>query len=272
MKNRQLFKYYRQTVQTGKFSVAIALCMLCLHACKKVDEPAGVASLNIFNGIVGSSTLVTNFKGTEPLTWYITAHRLYYGNPGDEASINSIRNRFYSYSGQQRISFFEYPDTLAHSQPVTTVQVNLPVSSINSLFLTGNSDEPDTLFLRDELPYHGINDSTAGIRVVNLVKGLTVSVNLQGREAGSEVASLGYKAASGFINYEVKKAPVVYVFEIRDKLTGNLVASQTINTEERNIGFGLANLYRFKNFTIILFGDQHETGERAPRAVVMSNQ
>ncbi|QEC42951.1 hypothetical protein FSB84_15105 [Pseudobacter ginsenosidimutans] len=134
-------------------SIIAMLCIVLLNACEKNDTP-GVASLNIFNGITGTGTLVTNFHGTEPLVWFRTAHKLYYGDPGDIAAYNSVRNRFYSYSGHQRIAFFEFPDTLAHSKPVTEVQVDLPVSSINTLFLTGTTEAPDTLFLRDVLPYH----------------------------------------------------------------------------------------------------------------------
>lgn len=250
--------------------ISALLCMVLLNACEKNDPP-GVASLNIFNGIAGSNTLVSNFNGTEPLTWYRSAHRLYYGDPGDVAAYNSVRNRFYSYSGYQKIAFFEYPDTLAHSVPVTEVQVDIPVSSINTLFLTGTLQDPDTLLQRDVLPYHATTDSTAGIRVVNLVKGLIVSVNLQGKAVGSEVESLGYKAVSGFKDYEVKKDPEIYEFEIRDKTTGNLITVQTIDTRDRDIGYGLSNLYRFRNFTIILFGDMNNTGAGAPRSVVMSN-
>ncbi|MGN6417498.1 MAG: hypothetical protein ACTHMC_08405 [Pseudobacter sp.] len=246
------------------------LCIVLLNACEKNDTP-GVASLNIFNGIAGSNMLVTNLNGTEPLIWYRSAHRLYYGDPGDVAAYNSVKNRFYSYSGLQRIAFFEYPDTLAHSVPVTRVQVDLPVSSINTLFLTGTIQAPDTLFLRDVLPYHTATDSTAGIRVVNLVNGLTVSVNLKNEASGSEVESLGYKAVSAFKNHNVKKDPEIYEFEIRDKTNGNLITTQMIDTRDRDIGYGISNLYRFRNFTIILFGELNNTGAAAPRTVVMSN-
>ena len=241
------------------------LCIVLLSACEKRDTP-GVASLNVFNGITGSNLLVTNFNGTHPLVWYRSAHRLSYGDPGDVAAYNSVRNRLYSYSGPQRITFFEYPDTLAHSVPVTEVQVDLPVSSINTLFLTGTVQAPDAFFLHDVLPHHAITDSVVSIRVVNLVKGLTVSVNLQGEAGGSEVQSLEYKAVSGFKDYDVKKVPEIYEFEIRNKSTGNLITTQTMDTRDRDIGYGLANLHRFRNFTIILFGDAS-----APRSVVMSN-
>lgn len=270
MKKIRTPKGYWLSKRTGNTTVIAMICLVLLNACEKSDPP-GVASLNIFNGIVGSNMLVTNFNGGEPLVWYSRASRLYYGDPGDQSSINSVRNRFYSYSGHQSISFFEYPDTLAKSKPVTQVQLNLPVSSIYSLFLTGHFEAPDTLLIHDHLPYHDAMDSTAGIRVVNLVKGLEVSVNLQGREEGSEVASIGYKAVSPFKNYEVKKDPVQYVFEIREKSTGNLVTTQAIDTQERNIGYGLSNLYRFRNFTIILYGDINGTGAGAPGSVVMSN-
>ncbi len=49
------------------------------------------------------------------------------------------------------------------------------------------------------------------------------------------------------------------------------ISTQTIDTQEIDIGFGISNLYRFKNFTIILFGDLNSTGAAAPRSVVMSN-
>lgn len=131
---------------------------------------------------------------------------------------------------------------------------------MNTLFLTGTLSAPDTLFVREQLPYRSITDSTTGFRVINLVKGFTASVNLQGKPVGSEVPSLGYKAVSPFNSYDVKKDPMEYVFEIRDANTGTIVSTQTIDTEDRDIGFGVANLYRFRNFTIIIYGELNNTG------------
>lgn len=255
-----------------KISFAILICIVMLTACKKNNDVPGTASLNIFNGVVGSNLMVTNFNGNVPITWYRQANQLVYGYPGTPFPfIERNNNRFNSYSGHQRIAFFEYPDTLAHSNPVTELEIDLPVGTINSLFLTGTISAPDAFFVRDQVPYHGTADSAAGIRVVNLVKGLSASVNIKGKAPGSEVSSIGYKAASPFVNYDVRKTPVVYVFEIRDALSGDWLSEVTIDTEDREAGYGLSNNYRFRNFTIIIYGELNNTGAGAITTTIMSN-
>lgn len=259
-------------IQGSKIAIAFLFCIVLLTACKKNNDVPGTASLNIFNGVVGSNMMVTNFNGNSPITWYRQANQLVYGYPGTPFPfIERNNNRFNSYSGLQRIAFFEYPDTLAHSNPVTEQEIDLPVGTINSLFLTGSINAPDAFFVRDQVPYHSMTDSTAGIRIVNLVKGLSASVNIQGKAPGSEVNSLGYKAASPFVNYDVRKTPVVYVFEIRDALTGEWLSEVTIDTEDREAGYGLSNNYRFRNFTIIIYGELNNTGAGALSTTIMSN-
>lgn len=272
MKNIPQLSDKRRFMYGRKISLACLLCMALLNACKKTNDIPGMASLIIFNGVVGSDTLVTNFSGTAPITWYKQANQLYYGFPGDAFPfIDRNNNRFNWYSGQQRVAFFEYPDTLAHSKPVVDLVLDLPVGTINSLFLTGSMDAPDTFFTRDQVPGHSIADSTAGIRVVNLVKGIAVSMNIQGLAPGSEVATLGYKKASPFSNYDIKKQTDVYVFEIRDALTGDLIAAETIDPQDTDIGFGLSNNYRFRNFSIIIYGALNNTGTGAISSTIMSN-
>ncbi len=143
-------------------------CLLTAGCTKDFDRP-GVASLNIFNGIVGATTIAPDLSEASPIQWYKTSNLLSYGVAG---SVNPTTNRnnvqFNSYSGTQRFKFFHYPDTLVHSKPLLDIRLDLPVGTVSSLYLTGTTEAPDTLFARDHLTYHPFTDSVTSLRMVNL--------------------------------------------------------------------------------------------------------
>ena len=270
-KTRQLI-YFKCKYYNLGILLAVWLVSSIFSSCKKSSEVPGVASLNIFNGIVGTDTLVTNFSGTNVIQWYKTANLIIYGKVGmANYTIPTENYRFNSYSGLQHIAFFNYPDTLAHNSPPINLQLNLPVNSINSLFFSGTLSAPDTLFVRDEVPYHAQSDSVTSIRVVNLVSGLTANINIQGNPPASEVADLKYKGISAFKNYPVNSSGYEYVFEIQDAVMNNLIASVTVDTRDIFDGVQTLNYYRFRSFTIIIYGELGNTAEGSPSAVIMAN-
>jgi hypothetical protein len=271
MQNNQPFLYASYRSCRIAFLFLLISSLLLAGCTKELDRP-GVASLNIFNGIVGTATLAPDMSEASPIQWYKTSNLLLYGDAGSLNPVTARSNvQFNAYSGQQRFKFYNYPDTLAHSKPLLDLRLDIPVGSISSLYLTGTTEVPDTLFMRDELPYHSITDSITSLRFVNLISGLTANISLQGNPEGSEWSQLGFKSITPFKKYPLTGTGVKYVFEIRDATTGNLVVTGTADAQDRRQSTSFINYYRFKNLTMILYGKLDNTGATAPRVAIMSN-
>jgi hypothetical protein len=175
--------------------ILISAIVFALASCSKQSTPPGTASLTLINAVPGSTpSLVTNFGGTGPITWYNNALKLVYGTAGNT-------NQTGSYNGVQKLAIYRFPDTLVQSKPLFNLTLDLKQGAIYTLFLTGTLTNPDTLFTTDTPPYHPPTDSTLGIRFVNLSPGSTpVSVNIAGNANGSEVSSLPFKGITGYKN------------------------------------------------------------------------
>jgi hypothetical protein len=210
-------------------------------SCTKEKTFSGTASLTLVNAVPNSTpSLVTNFSGTDPIT-YSSALKVEYSKSAPNLS----------YTGEQRLAIYKYPDTNAHNAPLYDLTLDLQPGTIYSLFLTGTLSSPDTMFTIDTPPYHPFSDSTLGIRFVNLsVGGAPVSVNLVGRANGSEVSGLSYKNITGFAKYSATAAVSKYTFEFRNTATGVLISSIDV----ADINLLLYNKRRYRNFTLALIG------------------
>lgn len=248
-------------------SRVVIVLLLCttFFSCKKDEKLPGTASLTVINMVRGAQTMVANFDGTNPLTYYATAPFLYYN------TFTYYQNRFNSVSGPQSIGFFRLPDTTDKSKPVLLCNIDLPVASINSLFLIGTVDQPDNVLIRDEVPYIPLSDSSGGFRFVNvLANSGPVSVNIKDQATGSLVSSLAYKGATDFIKLPVKPGITGYVFEFRDAGTGSLILSYT--TPYMDVFQpGEVNFWMWRCNTMALSGDKTGTGANAPAVVRMYN-
>ena len=223
--------------------VCAVLCTLL--ACTKQQSFPGSASLTLINAVPNSTpSLVTNFGGTDPITWYKNALKLVYGTSG-------AANQSLAYTGEQQLAVYRYPDTMAHSTPLFNLALDLQPGSIYTLFLTGTLAAPDTLMTIDNPPYHPATDSSLGVRFVNLSAGSApISVNITGSANGSEAGSLGYKTITGFRNYSAVAGISHYNFEFRDAATGTLLISYDLT----GIGTASYNARRFRNFTLAYMG------------------
>jgi len=215
-------------------------------SCAKQNAVPGTACLTLVNAVPGATPyLLTNFSGTNPITYYNAAMRLTYGTW-------ATNNQTAAYSGETPLAIYRYPDTTSHSSPLFNLIVNLPAGSIHTLFLAGTLTAPDTLFTTDTPPYHPASDSSMGLRFVNLMPGSApVSVNITGLANGSEVGSLSYKSITGFKNYPATYAVSHYKFEFRDAVSGTLINSLDV-TGINNITSN--NNRRFRNLTLALLG------------------
>ena len=131
--------------------------------------------------------------------------------------------------------------------------LNFTAGNLYSLFITGtDTASPDYVFVQDTVTQR--TDSTAGIRFVNLsAESNPVSIDIKGQANGVVVPSLTYKGITGFMSFPATSAISSYIFEFRDVIGGNLLASYTlsgVNTHSPTV----ANTVLFRNLTIALIG------------------
>jgi Domain of unknown function (DUF4397) len=132
-------------------------------------------------------------------------------------------------------------------------ELNFAAGNLYSLFITGaDTTSPDYLFVQDTVRKR--TDSTAGIRFVNLSAGSNpVSVDIQGQANGSVIPSLAYKGITGFLSFPAISTISSYIFEFRDAVSGNLLASYTLSGVNTN-STTVSNTVLFRNLTIALIG------------------
>ena len=217
-----------------------AIFVIAFSACDKVytgPKSTGVTSLNIVNAIPGTAGLIVNVN-KQPYLQGLT-------------SIGYAHYQLYSISGgSTSISFTQSTDTTQTLYSLSSL--NLINNSIHSLFLTGTLASPESVLVADNLPdhspFHGVPDSTIGLRFINLSTGSSpISVNIQGQANGSEVAGLSYKSITEFKNYTATSTVASYSFEFRDAVSGTLITTFTLNgVNTRNV--------QFKNLSIVFYG------------------
>jgi len=262
------FKKKNQMKTKLKLYLVLVLTTFGLSACKKDKglnvSKASTSSLTVINALIdtGSASiqLLPNFQSNVTIN-YNAANA--YG-----ASIpTGYFIEYSSYSGNVPLSLANYPDT-AHI--IYNLNLNLPIYSIHSLFLTGTITNPDYLLTTDKLPIH--KDSTTGIRFVNLSTGSSpVSVDIQGDANGSEVASLVYKGITDFKTYAANSSANDYTFEFRDAASGTLLANYTMPSFNPVDNNGNPSQYLFKNVTIVLFGLPNGSGSAAQQTMLVNN-
>jgi hypothetical protein len=168
-----------------------------------------------------------------------------------------------SYSGNQPMTIYQFPDTLDKDVPLFRLTLPLPIASISTLFLTGTASSPDTLFTTDVLPYHTAADSTMGIRFMNLSPGSRpVNIRVKGQSGAPIGSNLAYKGTTRFMIMPAGTQQGDYTFEFRDAVTETLLISYTtkgIQLPPQNF----RNAWTYRNSTLALMGLPGGTGETA---------
>lgn len=237
--------------------------VLLLTACAKneIVRP-GSAALVIINGIPGSNLIRTSFSTSAPTVFY-SANVLVY------ASFTPSGNLYYPTAGSVPLNLYNQPDTLPKSIPLYSLSLDLPEGSIHSLFLTGSISAPESVLVKDEVPYYPAADSAMGVRFVNLLAdNVPVHVNLVSKPPGSELSELSYKGVTAFKKYPVKMDIADYVFEFRHATTGAVIASYTTRQIANN-GKLTPNSWVYKKFALALVGRLNATGTQAPRILLI---
>lgn len=225
--------------------LAVFLPVFVFLSCGKDKPLTGAASLTIVDAFPGDRYLIPVFNRADMLSAKDGSYGVFYND-------STAANQFSAYSGKVPLSIFYPTDTATKSVPVFELTLDLSLASIHTLFLTGIREKPDTLLTTDNPPYHPLSDSSVGIRFVNLSPGSApMTVNLQGKATGSEVASLSFRGLTAFKNYPANAGAGDYVFEFRDLATGVLLGTSAMY----NVGGILdQNRWRFRNYTIVIDG------------------
>jgi hypothetical protein len=195
----------------------------CLFACKTETTVTPLSgAINVTNAVVGGAFLTMSTNG---LT----------------AGANTIANNSSAYlpiiAGQVQVQVgipaIAATLTTAAVPAVNYYNQSLTINNVGnySLFLTGASPSAVESVLINETYPRTYSDSVCAIRFINLAPGSNpISVNIKGNANGSEVATLGYKAYTSFLQHPAKRVNPSYVLEFRDAGTGNLITSYTLST------------------------------------------
>jgi hypothetical protein len=226
-------------MKTFRFTTYILSLLLLLFSCKKelsISNGITLSAVTIINACPNSNPIIPDFSNN-PVDYFSDAQNIGYQS-------------YFEYaipSGSTPFSVWQISDT---THAIFKTNITLQSRGIYSIFLSGdNTLKPDTLFVKDNLPYYTVKDSVAGVRFVNLSPGSgLISIDIQGKPNGSEVSSLPYKKITTFKAYTdnniIPDPSTGYIFEFRDQASGNLLATYNYN-----------NIARFKNVTIVFCGD-----------------
>lgn len=232
------------------FFTALAGFASVASCTKESIRSDGAASLTIVNALVD-----TSYRSLMVTSHQLTGVPQTTVSPLIPQAISDDSNEFGFLSGKK--NFYLYTvrnDKLVAGPPLLTLNVDFPDGYIGSLFVAGTLKQPDTLLIKDQPLYFPPADSSMGLRFVNLSQGgLPVSVNIRGQANGAEVNGLPFKAVTEFRRYAANAAAGSYVFEFRNSATGALLASFTISNVN-NPGTASPNLWRYRNFTLVLCG------------------
>lgn len=231
------------------FFTALAGIIGIASCTKEHVKPDGTASLTIINGLIDTgyqSLMLTSSEIAGPQT------------PASPTLSKAISGEAYEFgflSGKRAVYLYTVGnDRLVSGPPLINLDIEFPNGYIGSLFIAGTLKKPDTLLVKDQPVYFPPADSGMGLRFVNLAQGgLAVSVNIKGQANGTEVNRLPFKAITEFKRYAADAAAGSYVFEFRNSGTGELLTSFTISNVN-NPGTVSANLWRYRNFTLVLCG------------------
>jgi hypothetical protein len=234
-------------IHNGAIILLMAICCVSCH--KGEVNPGPISAFTLINVAINSSPVIPEF-GTGQVQWFNTAQTVPYGS-------------FFEYSlpsGQTQVSITQHSDT---SVGIFNGSLMLAPRAIYSMFLCGQIQSvhgsPDTLFVEDFPPYYG-TDSVAGVRFVNLMQeDRAISVNLVGNSNGSEISNLPFKGLSAFKAYSATSQNTSYSFEVRDAVSGDLLASYTYGS-----------IATFQNVTIVIYGSSLP-GTSSPMACLLVN-
>lgn len=239
---------------------AVLLFVIFFAGCRKDqasdDHPASVQVMNVMNDGVA---LYTNLSGKNPVNFSASMNleNKFFFRPRYTLLINSF---------PQSMDFYARPDTMPHNKPVYSTTLNVKAGSTYSLFIHGSKSGVAHTLVDDHFPAVSA-DSVTYIRIANFSEGQPISVNLKGAANGSFVQNLPFSTVSEFIALPASRSVKFFEFEIRDQLTGDLLA--TYSTLQVDAIF--QNPWVFKPNTLVFTGIRNSPSPNNQKIVWMSH-
>lgn len=239
---------------------AVLLFVIFFAGCRKDqasdDHPASVQVMNVMNDGVA---LYTNLSGKNPVNFSASMNleNKFFFRPRYTLLINSF---------PQSMDFYARPDTMPHNKPVYSTTLIVKAGSTYSLFIHGSKSGVAHTLVDDHFPAVSA-DSVTYIRIANFSEGQPISVNLKGAANGSFVQNLPFSTVSEFIALPASRSVKFFEFEIRDQLTGDLLA--TYSTLQVDAIF--QNPWVFKPNTLVFTGIRNSPSPNNQKIVWMSH-
>jgi len=210
-------------MKTRLFKTIVILSVILISCKKQEVNITSTASLLVTNVVNGGGNL---FLGTNSIPVY----NFYFQSYGMLA-------------GSQQIKLV---DTVGVDRLYYDSTAELINGGVYSLFLTGSTNDVESVFIKEETIYQHAED-VFGVRVINLSTAkMSINVNLAGAEDGSFVSKLPFKAITKFKIISSAAIEGDKTFEIRDAVKGTLLATFTVPSYD---------MPRFANITLVFAGD-----------------
>jgi hypothetical protein len=190
-----------------KYLHYLIVLTIILSSCEKGEfKNIPVSSIKIVNAVSGGSAIRLAGNRTEV-----------YGNSSWDFSI---------YSDTPNVYVWPVGDSAnPYYNPLKSVDFN--DRAMYTLFLGGDVTAVETIMIKENFPMH--NDSTAGIRIINLSPNSpALKVTLSTSSGTSEFGDINYKQITDFKTYPATSANSEYTFEFRDAATDEIISSTTM--------------------------------------------
>jgi hypothetical protein len=245
------------------YPLVAVILFSALGACKKINFEGSPGVLAIFNSLDNQVNLYTNFSGSQDFQ-YRTA-KLIQNN-----QFQPNQNRITLNKNPQSLALYASTDTLPKDAPVLNLELDINAGDIYSLFVYGSKEDAKHLLLKESIPGVLEKDSLTWVRFINLSGYPHISLNIAGNTPGSLVSDLPFEQNTAFIHLDANHAVNNYVFEVRDKNTGDLLFAYS--TDKINDYKNLFNPWFNKPNTLVFAGKPGGTGTNAPKLYLMANR
>lgn len=226
--------------------LSACLCLSVVISCKKDPSPESTASLTLIDALPGYKYILTDFPEKRTELFSGMSLLLYYGIYAPNCHLSVAAK-------EQSIAFYKYP-FVANDQPIYQLKLKPASGEISTLFITGTLAKPEHFIVTATPPYHGVNDSIAGLRFVNLSAGSgPVNVKISGQGLNNVISSnnLAYKGSTAYLPVPATSKIGDLLVEFYDQASGNLLASYAMPGVGATL---IENKWRYRNYTLALKG------------------
>ncbi|WP_127132933.1 DUF4397 domain-containing protein [Pseudoflavitalea rhizosphaerae] len=228
------------------------LLMAIVVSCKKNTGYTASGSLNYVNAVVNAELLTADFGIDKRLIFYDVTQAFRYASP-TSYNFQSLP------PGPNKLDIYGYGDTTEHDSPLASVVLDIVPADMYTLFLSGNRAQIDTVLIKEQFPAYAVNDSSFSVRFLNLSRG-TNPVSAEIDEVPQTGAtSIVYKAKSNWIPLSAQSKVSNYQIRFKDQVTGNILATATLENINLPGDATLPNPWRRNNYSIALIGDPAAT-------------